>query len=255
MSLPDLSLSGKAAIITGSRRGIGRAYALAFAGAGADVAVCDHVVEGGELEIVAEEIRKLGQRSLAAQTDITRQSEVDNLVSRTVKEFGGIDILVNNAGIDIVKPLLDTTQEDWDTTIAVNLKGHYLCAQAAARKMIEQKRKGSIINITSHLAFKAATQGAYCIAKAGVVMLTRVLARELGSYNIRVNALAPGLVMTEATRIRWHDPEQIKQREVSLPLGRIAAPADMVGTALFLASDASGYITGQTIIVDGGGLA
>ena len=255
MSLPDLSLSDKTAVITGSRRGIGRAYALAFAEAGADMVICDQVVEGGELETVAEEIRKLGQRSLAVRTDITRQSEVDDLVSRTVKEFGGIDILVNNAGLDIIKPLLDTSEEEWDTTFAINLKGQYLCAKAAARKMIEQKRKGSIINIASHLAFKAATQGAYCIAKSGVVMLTRVLARELGGYNIRANAIAPGMVLTKALQTRWHGTDFLEQRAASLPLGRIAAPADMVGAALFLASDASDYITGQTIIVDGGHLA
>ena len=251
MGIPDLSLTGKVAIVTGSKWGIGRAIALAFAEAGADVAVCSRT--GKELEAVAEEIRKLGRRSLAVQTDVTRKGDVDNLVGRVANELGGIDILVNNAGTFIIAPLLDTPEEDWDKVINVHLKGCYLCSRAAARKMIEQKRKGSIINIASHFAFKAATDwGSYCVAKAGVVMLTRVLARELGSYNIRANALAPGLTKTEANRPRWTDPEYLKQREAMIPLGRAAEPGDMVGTALFLASDASSYITGHTILVEGG---
>ena len=255
MSIPDLSLAGKVAIITGSRRGIGRAYALAFAEAGADVAVCDYMVEDGDLEVVAGEIRKLGRRSIAVQIDVSSKIDVDNLVQRAAEELGGIDILVNNAGVVFFKPLLETTEDEWDKTINVHLRGCYLCSQAVSKKMIEQKRKGSIINIASHFAFKAATQGAYCVAKAGVVMLTRVLARELGSYNIRANALGPGLTRTEANRSRFDDPEFLEQRLPTIPLGRVADTADMVGTALFLASDASSYITGQTIVVDGGGLA
>ena len=253
MSLPGFSLAGKVAVITGGKRGIGRAIALAFAEAGADVAVCGRRL--AELEPVAGEIRKLGRRSLAIQTDVTLKAEVDDLVRRVESDLGGIDILVNNAGVIIRFSLLDTTEEDWDTIINVHLKGCYLCSQAVSRKMIEQKRPGSIINVASHHAFKAVNEAAYCIAKAGVMMLTRVLARELGEYGIRANALAPGLVKTEANQLRWSDPEFLRQREAAIPLGRAADPYDTVGTALFLASDASGYITGQTIAVEGGGLA
>jgi len=253
MSLPDFSLAGKVAIVTGGKRGIGRAIALAFAEAGADVAVCGRGL--ADLEPVAGEIRKLGRRSLAVQIDVTHKTEVDDLVRRVENELGGIDILVNNAGVIIRLPLLDTTEADWDKVVNVHLKGCYLCSQAVSMKMIEQKRKGSIINVASHHAFKAVNEAAYCIAKAGVMMLTRVLARELGSHNIRANALAPGLVKTEANQLRWSDPEFLRQREAAIPLGRAADSYDMVGTALFLASDASSYITGQTIAVEGGSLA
>jgi len=140
-----------------------------------------------------------------------------------------------------------------DKVIDVNLRGYYLCCQAVGRRMVEQK-KGNIINMASQLAFRAAAKlGVYCISKAGVVMLTRVLARELGSYNIRVNAIAPSLVRTELGRPSWSDPETLERVESAIPLGgRIAEPSDIVGAALFLASDASSYITGQTILVDAG---
>ena len=251
MTIPDLSLKGKVVIVTGGKWGIGRAIALAFAEAGADVAVCSRGIT--ELEAVAEEIRKLGRRSLAVQVDVTSKADVDDLVQKVEGELGGIDILVNNAGTFVIAPLIESREEDWDKVINVHVKGAYLCSQAVARRMIEQKRKGSIVNIASHFAFKAAPDwGSYCVAKAGVVMLTRVLARELGSYNIRANALGPGLTKTEANRPRWTNLEYLKQREAAIPLGRAADPYDMVGTALFLASDASSYITGQTILVEGG---
>lgn len=253
MSIPDFSLKGKVAIVTGGRRGIGEAIALAFAEAGADVVVCARVVEDGLLGAVAEKIRKLGRRSLAIQTDIAKKTDVDNLVQQVMDEFGGIDILVNNAAIDIRAPLLELSEDDWDRMIDINLKGYYLCSQAVGKRMVEQK-KGNIINMASQLAFKAwAKMGAYCITKAGVVMLTRVLARELGTYGIRANAIAPSSVKTEFSRPTWSDPEALKRIESAIPLGgRLAEPNDIVGAALFLASDASSYITGHTILVDAG---
>jgi len=255
MSIPDFSLAGKVAIVTGGKRGIGKAIALAFAEAGADVAVCGRVIEDGELEAVAGEIRRLGRRSLAVQADVSRKSDVDNLVQKVTEQLGAIDILVNNAGIVVRATLLDTSEEDWDRVINIDLKGYYLCSQAVGRKMVEQK-KGSIINITSSHAFKVSPGAvAYGIAKAGVVMLTRGLAQELGSYGIRANAIAPILVKTEMTRSRWSDPEFLKKREARIPLGRVAEPGDIVGTALFLASDASSLISGHTVLIDGGEFA
>jgi len=253
MSIPSFSLEGKAAIITGGKQGIGRAIALAFAEAGADVAVCGRVIEDGKLQAVADEIRGLGRRSLTVQADISRKADVDNLVQRVMDEFGGIDILVNNAGKIIVKSLLDTPEDEWDEIIDINLKGYYLCSQAAGRIMLERKT-GTIINMGSRIGMKALkNRAAYCIAKAGVLMLTRVLALELASYNIRVNAIAPGIVKTEMTKYLWSGQETLKQSESAIPLGgRLAEPADMVGAALFLASEASSYITGDTILVDGG---
>jgi len=248
-------LAGEVAIVTGSRRGIGRTIALAFAEAGANVAVCDLVVEDGELQAVAEEIQRLGRRSLAIQADTSKKMDVNNLVRKVVDQFGVIDILVNNAGIMIKSPLLEMPENDWDRLMSVDLKGYYLCSQAVGRRMVEQK-KGKIINIASQYAFKVTPgMGVYSIAKAGVVMLTRVLAQELGSYRIRANAIAPCLVKTEFSRPSWSDPEYLKQVEATIPLGRVAETTDLVGAALFLASEASCYVTGHTILVDGGTLA
>ena len=252
MGIPGFSLEGKVAIVTGGRRGIGRAIALAFAQAGADIVVCDRVVEDGEIEAVAEEIRRLGRRSLAVQADITQKSDVDNLVQRVVDEFSAVDILVNSAAMNIRAPLLELREDGWDRIINTDLKGYYLCSQVVGKRMVDQKR-GNIINMASTAAMKAAPEmGAYCIAKAGVVMLTRVLALELAKYNIRVNAIAPSIVKTKFSQPLWSDPDTLKQIEAEIPLGRLAETGDIIGSALFLASDASSYITGHTIIVDGG---
>lgn len=252
MSIPGGSLAGKVAIITGAKRGIGKAIALAFAEAGADVVVCSRRIEDGELAAVAQEIQGLGRRSLAVQTDITRKADVDNLVERVMDEFGVIDILVNNAAMNIMAPLLDLREDGWDRIINTDLKGYYLCSQAVGKRMVE-RRSGNIINMASTGAMKAREKmGAYCIAKAGVVMLTRVLALELASYNIRVNAIAPSIVKTAFSEPLWSEPEALKRVEAEIPLGRLAEVDDIVGSALFLASDASSYITGHTIVVDGG---
>ncbi len=256
MVIPNFCLDGKVAIVTGGKGGIGKAIALAFAEAGADVVVCGRVIEDGKLEAVAEEVRKLGPRSLAVQTDISKKADVDNLVQRVMDEFGVIDILVNNAGINIRIPLLELDEDDWDRLMDIDLKGYYLCSQAVGRNMVERKR-GNIINMASTHSFKAdARLGVYCIAKAGVVMLTRVLARELGPHNIRVNAIAPTLVKTELSRPDWADPERAKYVKSLMPLGgRLLESSDIVGAALFLSSDASSCITGHTIPADAGILA
>ncbi len=249
------SLPGKVAIVTGGRRGIGRAIALALAQAGADIALCDRVIDDGELEAVAEEIKKMGRRSLAVKADITQKVDVDSLAQRVASDFGAVDILVNNAAMNIRAPLLELNEEGWDKVIDTDLKGYYLCSQAVGRVMVEQKR-GNIINIASTAAmYSAPEMGAYCIAKAGVVMLTRILALELAQYNIRVNAVAPSMVKTKFSQPLWADPKTLKQIESGIPLGRLAEPADIVGSVLFLASDAAAYITGHTIVVDGGSSA
>lgn len=252
MSVSGLSLEGKLAIVTGGRRGIGRAIALAMAEAGADVALCDRVTDDGELAAVAEEIQRLGRRALAVKADVTRKVDVDNLVQVVTGEFGTIDILVNNVAMNIMAPLLELGEDGWDKVINTDLKGYYLCCQAAGRKMVDRKG-GRIINIASTAAMKAAPgMGAYCIAKAGVVMLTRVLALELAQYNIQVNAIAPYMVRTKFSQPLWSDARTLKQIEAEIPLGRLAETKDVIGAVLFLASDASSYITGHTIVVDGG---
>jgi len=250
MSVSDFSLEGKVAIITGGGTGIGRSIALNFAKAGADVVVGSRTL--ANLEKVAGEARALGKRSLAVPVDITKKADVDNLVQKVMDEFGAIDILVNNAGTFVGERLLDTPEDHWDKVMNVDLKGHYLCSQAVGRIMIEQ-RSGKIINIASDLGIRVSQDGgAYCIAKAGVFMLTKVLARELAPYNIRVNTILPGLIRTKMSEGTWTSPERLKWWEEQVPLGRIGEPEEVAGAALFLASDASSYITGHTIFVEGG---
>jgi len=255
MSTPSLLMAGKVALITGGRSGLGRALALAFAEAGADVAICSRTVKGDGLEAVADEIRKLGRRGLAIKADVSHKADVENMVKKTAAELGDIDILINNAGISqrsLRLSLLETEEEVWDKVIDTNLKGLYLCSQVVGRLMVEQK-KGNIINIASDAGFKALPfLGAYCISKAGVIMLTRVLARELGSHNIRVNAIAPSVVSTPMTEARLNQPGAIEAESANYPLGRIGETDDVIGTALFLASDAASWITGHTLLVDGG---
>jgi len=210
------SLADKTAIVTGGRRGIGRAIALALAGAGADVALCDRVVDDGELEEAAAGIKKLGRRSIAVQTDITQKAEVDSLVQRTLAELGAIDILVNNAAMNIRAPLLELEEKGWDRVINTDLKGYYLCSQAAGKVMVKQKR-GNIINIASTAAMD--------------------------------------IVKTRFSQPLWDDPKILKKIESEIPLGRLAEPEDITGAVLFLASESSAYVTGHTIVVDGGSIA
>jgi len=256
MGVPSLSLKDKVAIVTGSRTGIGRTIALAFAEAGANVVVCDAIIEDGKLEAVAEEIKKLGQRSLAIKTDVTHRIDVENLVQKTVDEFGIIDILVNNAGVLARVPLLETPEEVWDKVINTNLKGCYLCCQAAGKHMVEQKR-GTIVNIASAAGFRPIPyRAAYGTSKAAVITLTKVFAMEVAEYKVRVNAIAPAYVRTEMLDKALKEfPEREKKMVASIPMGRVSEASDLIGAALFLASDASLWVTGHTLIVDGGYLA
>jgi NAD(P)-dependent dehydrogenase (short-subunit alcohol dehydrogenase family) len=254
MTVPVFSLTGRVALVTGGSRGIGKSIALAYAEAGADVAICSRRIEDGELVAVARAIKNLGQRSLSIQADTSHKSDVDKMVKRVVGELGTIDILVNNAGILVRSSLLDISEEDLDRLLGIDLKAYILCAQAAGKVMVQQKR-GNIINISTQHAFKATPGfGPYGIAKAGVVMLTRVLARELGSYGIRANGIAPGLTRTEFSQLTWSNTKLLKEIEAGLPLGRMGEPEDVAEAALFLASDVSKYVTGQTIVMEGGGL-
>ncbi len=255
MSNHQFSLSGEVAIVTGGKRGIGREIALALAGAGADVAVCSRVVEDGGLESVVEDIKRLGRNSLGIQADTSRKADVDHMVQKVVEQFGKIDILVNNAGVLMNVPFLEMSEDVWDKHMGVNLKGYYLFSQGVGKQMVG-RRQGCIINIASDVAFRAVpTLAAYCISKAGIIMLTRVLAQELGPYGIRANAIAPGLIRTELSKPTWSDPVFLKHMETITPLGRIGELDDIKGAALFLASKASSYISGSTILVNGGGLA
>lgn len=250
--LSSFSLDGKVAIVTGAKRGLGKAIALTFAEAGADVVVCTRDVTDGKLEATAKEVRKLGRRSLAVEADVSRKADVDNLVQKVVDEFGTIDILVNNAGVYVEAPTLELSEEDWDKVIGTDLKGAFLCSQAAGKVMAKQKR-GSIINIASVMGLRPVINpGAYDVAKAGLVMLTKSLAIELASYNIRVNVIAPGYIKTEMNEYIFSEPERLKAYEDATPMGRMAEPIEIARVALFLASDASSYMTGSTVLADGG---
>lgn len=256
MTLPNFSLEGKVALVTGGRRGIGRTYALTFAEAGADVAVSDFADEDGELEAVEREIKGFGRKALTLKTDITRRSDVEQMVKETVDKLGTIDILVNNAGIAGPSAVLNITEDFWDKMLDTHLKGYFLCSQAVARVMVPKKR-GVILNMGSISGFVSMPKGitAYNVAKAGVHMLTRSMAKELGPYNIRVNAICPWLINTKlSTRIQ-DTPELRDDALARTPLGRFGETTDLAGAALFLVSDASSWVTGHLLVVDGGMLA
>jgi NAD(P)-dependent dehydrogenase (short-subunit alcohol dehydrogenase family) len=246
-------LKGKIAIVTGSRRGIGRSIALAFAGAGANLVVCDLIINDGKLNEVAEEIKRLGRHSLALKVDVAQGADVEEMVQRTVSQFGRIDILVNCAGVWIAgQTLLECYEDDWDKVMNVNLKGTYLCCHAVGKIMVKQK-SGNIINLSSQVGLNPSPAlGAYSISKAGIIMLTQQLALELANDNIRVNALAPGVVKTDFNIDLWKDTKVAKQIADSIPLGRLSEPDEIAASALFLTSDDSSYITGAVINIDGG---
>ena len=255
MTIPNLTAYGKVALITGGRGGLGKAFALAFAEAGADIAICDCFDEDGKLEEVGNEVSKLGRGALAIRADVSCRTDVEKMVKETLTKFGDIDILINSAGVLRTGSLLETEEDTWDLVIGVNLKGCYLCSQAVGRVMVE-RRKGNIINMASTHGFKPLPyRTAYGISKAAVITLTRILARELGSYNIRVNAVAPYTVRTPMTEHLLNDPQYRKAGLAEIPLQHFGETDDITGVALFLASDAAKWITGHTVVVDGGYLA
>jgi len=252
MGKVQFDLGGKIAIVTGGGRGIGRAIALGLAQAGASVVVASRTQK--EIDGVAEEIRLWGPKSLAIVTDLTVQEQLENLVHRTVEEFGRIDILVNNAARSFLRSLLDLREDGWDKVFNTNVKAVWLLSRLVAKKMVEQKN-GRIINITTVGAEKAELgMGAYASSKAALKMLTRCMAREWAQYGINVNAVGPGLTRTEFSKPIWSNPEVAKHVAGMIPKGRLAEPEEIVGSVLFLASDGSSFITGQTIYVDGGAL-
>ncbi len=246
-------LKGKSAIITGARRGIGWAVAIAYAKAGADVSVCDKIVDDGLLNETCEELASFGSKSLALAADVSVREDVEQMASRVLKAYGKIDVLVNCAGVWIPgQNLIECSDETWDKVIDTNLKGAFLCCRAVGNIMVKQK-SGSIINMSSQVGVTpGAGAGAYPISKAGIIMMTRQLALELSEFKIRVNALAPGIVKTEFNSPFWKDPAVEVETAAMVPLGRLAEPEDIAGAAVFLASDAAGYITGQVLCINGG---
>jgi NAD(P)-dependent dehydrogenase (short-subunit alcohol dehydrogenase family) len=246
----DFSLKDKVALVTGGSRGIGKAIAVGLAKAGADVALASRKLP--DLEEVAKEIKGLGRKSLAVAAHMGRLEEINSLVSRVKDEFGRIDILVNNAATNpTMDQAIDIGERAWDSIMNLNLKGLFFLSQAVAMLMKEQGG-GKIINVASIEGITPGILPVYAISKAGVIMATKVMAQEWAKYNIRVNAIAPGLTRTRFSEALLSNPDILSVAMMMTPMGRVAEPEEMVGAVIFLVSDASGYVTGQVLAVDGG---
>ncbi len=244
------SLQDRVALVTGAGNGIGRAIAIAFARAGAHVAVAGRNAQ--TLGQVSAEVAAAGRRALACTVDVRKVPEVRAMVRRVVETFGQLDVLVNNAGITQRAASLDVTEEAWDAVLETNLKGLFFCCQAGAAHMI-LRRRGKIVNVASIFGLVGRPErAAYSASKAAVMQITRTLAVEWAPHNIHVNAIAPGATRTPTREQVFGNPAVLKDLLPQYPLGRIAEPEEMVGAALFLASAASDFVTGQTIVVDGG---
>jgi NAD(P)-dependent dehydrogenase (short-subunit alcohol dehydrogenase family) len=246
----DFSLRDKVALITGASRGIGEAAAIGLAQAGADLAIVSRKLP--DLEKVGEEIKKLGRKCLPVQAHLGRFEEINSLLKRVLEEFGKIDILVNNAATNpTMASAIDVDERAWDSIMNLNLKGLFFLSQAVANVMRE-RGGGKIINVSSAAGTSPDILPLYSISKAGVNMATKVMAQQWARYNIRVNGIAPGLTKTRFSEALWKNPDILKMAMSKTPLSRPADPEEMVGAIIFLASDASSYVTGQIIGVDGG---
>jgi len=249
-----IDLSGKLAVVTGAGRGIGAVIAETFARAGADLVIAD--INDDSARKSAEKTQQIGRKVLVVKADVASPADVDRLFGVVQEKFGGVDILVNNTGIWFRRPFLEITDSEWDNVLSVNLKGTFMCSQRAARMMMT-KRTGCIINIASHAGiFYSRGQGVhYAASKAAIVQLTRVLAFELGPLGIRINAIAPGGIDTRGSSTTAQVDVSASQGLVSFnPLGHKGAPEDIAHAALFLASRMAAFITGQTLVVNGGTL-
>jgi NAD(P)-dependent dehydrogenase (short-subunit alcohol dehydrogenase family) len=246
-----MQFAGKVVLVTGSQQGIGRAMASEFAAAGADVAI-NWLDDEGAAQSVAEDVGVRGRRALLVRADVARVEQVQAMVAAVQDGLGPIDILINNAGVFPRVPFLEMTERDWDYVLDVNLKGSCFCAQAVAKAMVAAGRRGSIVNIASGAALRGSPRGVHYVAsKGGILSLTRAMALELAPYRIRVNAIAPGLTDTAQPRYGSSEAE-IAETARAIPLGRMAQPDEIAQAAVFLASENAGFVTGQTLHVNGG---
>jgi NAD(P)-dependent dehydrogenase (short-subunit alcohol dehydrogenase family) len=247
----DERCAGKTVLVTGAQRGIGRAIAVRFAEAGADVAL-NFLDDKAATDAAAEEIRRLGRRAATIAADIARPEEARRLVADAERALGPIDVLVNNAGIFPRTPFLDLTEDTWDAVLDTNLKATFVCAQEAARRMVAQGRHGVIINLSSGAPFRGSMRAtAYMASKLGIVGLTRGMARELAPHGIRVNAVAPGITNTAMPRL-GNTEEALAALARANPTGRLAEPDDIADVVVFLATDAARRVVGQLVHVNGG---
>jgi len=244
-----MRLEGKRAIVTGASRGLGRAIALAFAREGADV-LLNYTSREEQAREVEAAIERLGRRAIVHRADVSDAAQVQAMTQAAIGGFGRVDILVNNAGITMPKGMRDTSEAEWDRVLAVNLKGVFLCCRAVSESMIAQGG-GRIINIATTAGQAGILSGpAFCAAKAGVIGLTKCLARALAPHNVLVNAISPAMIDTEI--LYWRTPEQWKETLASIPLQRLGNPEDLAEAAVFLASSGGNFVTGATLDVNGG---
>ena len=253
-----MRLSDKVAIVTGASRGLGRAISLALAQEGADLVLADK----DSTDQTAKLVQDIGRKALSVRLDIRNATDVDNMVSRALKEYGRIDILINNAGVFIGANVVDMTEQEWDLVLDVNAKGCFLCCKAVAREMIRQRIPGKIVNISSNAGLVAyAGYSAYCASKLGIVSFTQSLAKELAPHNIHVNAICPGDIETdmlideieEVAKTRSTSVELVKKEKMqSIPIGRFAKPNEVASLVVFLVSEESNYVTGAFVKITGG---
>lgn len=247
-----MRLQKKVAIVTGGATGIGQAIAIAFAGEGA-ATVIDYVGDSKSADATVARITDQGANVFAVEADVSDPAQVQHLIQATIQKYGQVDILVNNAGIEFKKPFLDYPFDWWQKVIAVDLTGPWLCAQAAALEMVKRGEGGRIINISSvHEDLPMVTNAAYCAAKGGLRMLMRTIAVELAPHKITVNNIGPGAIFTPIDKDVENDAEMEKQLMAEIPLARWGRPEEVAELAVYLASDAAGYITGSTHFIDGG---
>lgn len=248
----NFSLNGKVIMVTGATGGIGRAASLAMAEAGGTMVVVDR--RGTPLDILRSEIAALNRECVPLEADVTSPEEVKAAVDKAAARFGRIDVLFNNAGIGVRAPFLETSLEDWDKLTSVNLRGAFIVAQAVARHMAE-RGSGSIISTASVAAFKGRNGvSAYAATKAGVELMTKCAAMELAPLGVRMNTISPGMIYSPFTKTFLDADDELRKRSIgeTIPLGRVGYPEDLTGGIIYLASDASAYVTGQTIVMDGG---